>query len=106
MAKDRLADLLDMTRKSPQKALYWYALAMEHRGRGQLAEAQAAFARCREVDAAYVPAYFQYGVTLDEAGARAKAVAMLRQGIQVASQKGDQHAAGEMTGQLEMWGED
>ncbi len=106
MAKDRLADLLDLTRTSPTKALYWYALAMEHRGRAQLVEAQAAFAQCLKVDAGYVPAYFQFGVTLDEAGARARAVEMLKTGVGVARTKGDTHAAGEMASQLELWGEE
>jgi len=103
MPPDRLQGLLDMSKKTPTKAIVWYGLAMEYRSRKQFDDATAAFAQCLAVDPGYVPAYFQGGMTLDEAGKRPLAVAMLTTGIQVARQKGDGHAAGEMETQLELW---
>ncbi|MEW5852328.1 MAG: tetratricopeptide repeat protein [Myxococcota bacterium] len=106
MPVDRLADLIAMSQKTPHKPIVWYGLAMEHRSRGNRDDALAAFKKCLEVDPGYVPAYFQGGMTLDEQGKRDDAVAMLKQGVGVARQKGDKHAASEMQAQLEMWGED
>jgi tetratricopeptide (TPR) repeat protein len=103
MRPDRLADLLAMSNKTPQKPLVWYGLAMEYRGRGRLHEAAEAFARCLEVDPTYVPAYFQCAMTLDEMSDRNRAIEMLRSGIDVARKKADTHALSEMTSQLELW---
>ena len=55
------------------------------------------------MDPAFVPAWFQGGLTLDEAKRRPEAMVMLQAGIQVARKKGDNHAAAEMQGQLELW---
>lgn len=103
MPIDRLQGLLDMSVKTPAKPIVWYGLAMEYRSRKQFDDAMKAFERCISVDPGYVPAYFQGGMTLDEAGKRSDATAMLRKGIEVARQKGDNHAAGEMESQLELW---
>ncbi|MBI5494643.1 MAG: tetratricopeptide repeat protein [Deltaproteobacteria bacterium] len=93
-----------MSEKTPHKPLVWYGLAMEYRARGQREDAARAFERCVEADPTYVPAYFMWGMTLEDAGQRDRAVAMLRRGITVAGTKGDTHAAGEMQGTLETWG--
>ena len=103
MPVDRLPGLIAMSRKTPDRAIVWYGLAMEYRSRKAFDDAMSAFNKTIEVDPAYVPAYFQGGMTLDEAGRRSEAVAMLKRGIEVARKKGDSHAAGEMEGQLELW---
>jgi tetratricopeptide (TPR) repeat protein len=106
MPRDRLQDLLEMSRKTPHKPLVWYGLAMEYRSRGQRAESAAAFERCVAADQTYVPAYFQWGMTLDESHDRPGAIAMLKRGMEAARTKGDSHAASEMGSQLELWGVD
>jgi len=103
MPADRIQDLLAMSQKTPNKAILWYALGMEYRSRKQFDDAMKAFQQCTTVDPGYVPAYFQGGMTLDEAGKRPLAMEMLKTGIGVARQKGDLHAAGEMESQLELW---
>ena len=103
MAADRLAFLEKLTAQSPQKALAWYGLAMEHRSRGTRGESLAAFEKCIAVDTSYVPAYFQCAMMLDECGERDAARARLTEGIRVAERVGDAHAAGEMRSQLELW---
>ena len=102
---DRLQQLLAMRDKTPDKAIIWYGLAMEYRGRRSFPESLAAFARCRELEPGNVPAYFQAGLTLQEAGRTPEATAMLQEGIKVARQRGDHHAAQEMEGVLESWAE-
>lgn len=106
MPVDRLPELIALTRKTPNKPLVWYGLAMEYRSRSLWDEAIQAFTRCLEVDPGYVPALFQAGLTLEEAGKHPEAVAMLRRGVEAAEARSDKHAANEMRDILESWGEE
>ena len=74
-----------------------YCLAMEHLSAGNEIEALESFRTLLKAKPDYVPGYLQLGQLLNRLGDDDDAKMVFRQGIAVAQQKGDQHAAGEMT---------
>jgi tetratricopeptide (TPR) repeat protein len=93
---DRLENFRSFIARAPQDPFPRYGLAMEYRTRGELAEASIQFAELIERFPAYVPTYLMAGGTLVALGRKDDAAAIYRQGIEVASKAGDQHARGEL----------
>lgn len=77
-----------------------YALALEYKNGGLLAEAREQFEILMRDHADYVAAYLHAGNTQVALGDRAAARATYARGIQVATQRGDAHARGELEGAL------
>lgn len=96
----RLDDLKVIAAKS-KKPLAWYGLAMEFRSGGDVDNALVTFARCHEIDARYVPAYFMCAQMLAEQGRSDEARVEVTLGMQVARDVGDGHALGEMQSLLD-----
>jgi Tfp pilus assembly protein PilF len=84
----------------PQDPFPRYALAMEYKNAGQLAEARVEFEVLMRDHADYVATYLHAGNTLAALGDRAAARAAFTRGIEVASRRGDAHARGELEGAL------
>jgi Tfp pilus assembly protein PilF len=74
-----------------------YCLGMEHLSASHEEQALECFVALLKAKPDYVPAYLQLGQLLNRRGDDEEAKIIFRQGIAVAQQKGDQHAAGEMT---------
>jgi Flp pilus assembly protein TadD len=85
----------------PNDLFLRYALAMEHVGAGADAEAVRCLRELLALDPNYVPAYLQAGRALARLGRDDEAREVWRAGVGVARRKGDEHAAGEMSGFLE-----
>ena len=98
----KLEKIQAMLAESPDDLFLRYSLAMELRKTGDVDRAREAFAKVREIDPDYVPAYFQEGQLLAEAEQRDAAEKILQQGINVAQRVGDDHALEEMREFLEM----
>lgn len=96
--REQLEALLE---SEPDDVFLNYALAKELLLEGRVAEALARFDRTIELDADYVPAYFQKGQALADQGELAAARQMLTAGIDAARRTGDTHAINEMAGFLE-----
>lgn len=90
-----------MLQESPDDVFLIYALAMEFSKESDVESALSAFGRVREIDPNYVPAYFQAGQLLAQEVRIEEAQAILKEGIQIARQNGDDHAFGEMSEFLE-----
>jgi Flp pilus assembly protein TadD len=86
----------------PTDPFLWYGLAMEHVSAGDDAQAVAVFRKLVEVAPHYVPGYQQLGQALVRLGQDAQAREAWQQGIEQARRQGNDHAAGEMQGMLEM----
>jgi tetratricopeptide (TPR) repeat protein len=99
--KEQLEELLEL---DPDDSFVRYGLAMEHVSAGQDEEAMRYLRELIRRDPEYVPAYLQAGRALIRLGEDDEARTTLRTGITVATRKGDEHAAGEMTGFLESLG--
>jgi tetratricopeptide (TPR) repeat protein len=93
---DRIATFKTFISRSPQDPFPRYGLAMEHKGRGDLAEAWAVFSELIQQFPDYVPTYLMAGGTLIGLGRKDEAIAVFQKGIEVASRRGDQHARGEL----------
>lgn len=97
---DRIATFKSFIERSPADPFPRYGLAMEHKGRGELAEAWAAFAELLERFPDYVPTYLMAGGTLAALGRRDEAADVYRRGREAAARKGDAHAARELEAAL------
>lgn len=97
----RIDQLEKLLKAEPADVFLNFALAMEYFKAGQHDQALAQYAHVHTIDPNYVPAYFQKGNALANMGRTEDARAVLRQGIAIARQVGDTHAAGEMTDLLD-----
>lgn len=93
---DRIATFKSFISRSPADPFPRYGLAMELRGRGELAEAWSVFAELMEKFPDYVPTYLMAGGTLVALGKKAEAADLYRKGIEVATRSGDPHARREL----------
>lgn len=97
---DRLATFRTFIERSPADPFPRYGLAMEHRTRGELADAWTAFAELLEKFPSYVPTYLMAGGTLVSLDRKQEAADIYRRGIEVATAAGDQHARAELESAL------
>ena len=86
----------------PQDPFPRYALAMEYKNGGQLAEAREQFDLLMRDHVDYVATYLHAGNTCLAMGDHAAARAAFTRGIEVATRRGDAHARGELEGALGM----
>ena len=93
---DRIASFKTFITQRPQDPFPRYGLAMEHKTRGELAEAWAVFSDLLQAFPDYVPTYLMAGTTLVALGNKDKAIEVLQKGIEVATRRGDQHARREL----------
>ncbi|HEU0031838.1 MAG TPA: hypothetical protein VFQ53_14480 [Kofleriaceae bacterium] len=96
LAVDRIATFKSFIARSPTDPFPRYGLAMEHKSRGELVEAWAAFSDLLAQFPDYVPTYLQAGGTLAALGRTSEAADVYRRGIEVAGRRGDTHARGEI----------
>jgi tetratricopeptide (TPR) repeat protein len=97
---DRIATFRSFISKSPSDPFPRYGLAMEHKGRGENAEAWTQFEELLSKFPDYVPTYLMAGGTLVALGRKDEAAAIYQQGIEVATRRGDTHARGELQSAL------
>jgi len=96
----RLAMLEKLTSSAQADSFAFYCLAMEYRKEGRVDEALGTFETLRGRDAGYLAMYLMAGQMLREAARGADAATWLKQGIELATQKGDSKALGELESEL------
>ena len=96
MSADRLATLRQFVADDPADPFNHYALALEHASRGETGTAIARLADALAADARYVAAYHQLGLLFAASGRKADARQAFDEGIRIAGEAGDAHAASEM----------
>lgn len=99
--KTRKQQIEEMLADDPHDPFLRYGLAMEHVSAGQDEEAVRYFEQLLQTTPDYVPGYMQAGRTLARLNRVEDARAVFEAGIAAARQKGDLHAAEEMTGFLD-----
>jgi tetratricopeptide (TPR) repeat protein len=96
----RLAFLEQHCQSPGADSFAFYGLGMEYRKEGRVDDAVATFTKLKDKDPAYVPLYLMAGQTLIDAGRSDEARSWLEAGIEVARQKADSHALGELESAL------
>jgi Tfp pilus assembly protein PilF len=96
MAKSRREQIESMLANEPTDPELHYMLAMEYVSTGDDAGAVGRFEKLIQVVPDYPPAYHMAGRALQRLNRIDEARALLSQGIPIAQQQGDAHAAGEM----------
>lgn len=99
---DRIAALKQVLAGNPNDAFARYGLAMEYSKAGDIGAALAEFTTILHSNPDYVPAYQMAGQTLMTAGRIDEARKMFEDGIACARRIGNQHAASEMQGMLDL----
>jgi Tfp pilus assembly protein PilF len=99
---DRIAALKELLAENPTNAFARYGLAMEYSKAGDAAGALAEYKTILQHHPDYVPAYQMAGQTLMNAGRNSEARKMFEDGIAAARRSGNQHAASEMQGMLDV----
>lgn len=96
-ANQRIAMLEAMIADDPNDPELRYGLAMEYVGLGDDGGAIGAFSTLLAVAPKYAPGYHQLARTLQRLNRIEEARTTLKQGIPIAQDQGNHHAAGEMT---------
>jgi tetratricopeptide (TPR) repeat protein len=99
---DRIAALKELLAANPTDAFARYGLAMEYSKSGDIAGALAEYNAILQHNPDYVPAYQMAGQMLMDAGRISEARKMFQDGIATARRAGNQHAASEMQGMLDV----
>ncbi len=99
---DRISMLKEVLAQNPTDAFARYGLAMEMAKSGNVEEALAEYKTILQHNPDYVPAYQMAGQMLMEAGRSDEARKFFESGIATARRSGNQHAASEMQGMLDM----
>ena len=101
---DRVAMLKQFLAENPADSFARYGLAMEYSKGGDIEAALAEFKNILAQNPDYVPAYQMAAQMLNEAGRDDEARKWATDGIAVARRTGNQHAASEMQGLLDLIG--
>jgi tetratricopeptide (TPR) repeat protein len=98
---ERLAQLTKLYEVDPSDPFVTYGIAMEHAKLGRPDQVIHWLDKTLELDRNYCYAYYQKAKALSETGDEPAAVAVLKEGIDVAVKTGEQKAASEMNDLLE-----
>ncbi|MDX1665655.1 MAG: tetratricopeptide repeat protein [Saprospiraceae bacterium] len=96
MSTDRLAQLKDMLKESPQDSFLLFAIAKEYEGRGDPEKAREYYTTLLEKDPAYLGTYYHLGKLYERQGDPERALELYDQGMERSRRAGDQHNLSEL----------
>ena len=96
----RLAFLEQAVRSGSADSFAYYALGMEYRKASRVDESLAIFVELRQRDVGYLPMYLMVGQMLTEAERKTEAREWLEAGIELAKERSDAKALGELESAL------
>jgi len=97
---DRITTFKTFIARTPGDPFPRYGLAMEYKGRGELAQAWTVFSELLEQFSGYVATYLMAGNTLAALNRHSEAADVYRRGVDVAAKANDSHARGELESAL------
>ncbi|MEJ8819158.1 tetratricopeptide repeat protein [Lacibacter sp. H407] len=98
---ERIEQLRKFLRDSPNDSFLKHALALEHVKLGDDETAKQLFEELLEAEPGYVGSYYHLGKLFERIGDNDKAIEWYQKGMEVAKEKGEQHALGELRGAWE-----
>lgn len=99
---NRIEQLEEFLRESPQDPFLHYALTMEYLKGDDQRKTEAGFVNLITNFPDYVGSYYHYGKFLEKQGATSKAEEIYKKGIEVANKVRNHHAKSELMGALNM----
>ncbi len=96
----RLQQLTQLLESAPNDAFVLFAVAKEHEGLHNDAEALAFYLRLLETDPGYVGLYYHLGKLYEKQQTFDQAIQTYKQGIEISKKAGDRHAMSELNGAL------
>jgi Tfp pilus assembly protein PilF len=93
---NRLAGLLELHVKNPTDSFVMYGIALEYISKKDYPKAEEYCLKLLETDSKYVPVYMQYAQLKEKINQIDEAKRLYLEGIEVANEIGDKHAAKEM----------
>ncbi|WP_257667707.1 tetratricopeptide repeat protein [Parapedobacter tibetensis] len=93
---ERLRQLIDFLKESPDDPFLKYALATEHLKLGHVVDALRYYEELLTNHPAYVGTYYHLGKLYEALNRREEAIAIYEQGMATARSKGDMHALSEL----------
>lgn len=100
MENARIAQLLEFLKSEPDDSFLNYALAIEYVGMSNDADAKQLFLKVKSNDEQYVATYYHLGKLYEREQNLDEAIAIYKEGINIAQAKGDRHALSELKGAL------
>ena len=98
---ERIEQLKKFLQESPNDSFLKHALALEYVKLGDDLTARNLFEELLAAEPDYVGSYYHLGKLFERIGDNDKAIEWYEKGMQVAKEKGEQHAYGELRGALE-----
>lgn len=95
---NRIEELTVFLQESPQDPFLKYALTMEYRKIGDVVKTRAGFEELVRDHADYVGTYYHYAKFLEEQHEKDEALLIYQKGMEIAQQKRNRHAYGELLG--------
>jgi len=100
--ESRLEQLKNFLKESPEDPFLKYALTMEFLKLGNKTEARSGFENLLTKHEDYIGTYYHFAKFLEAEGEKDKAIEIYEKGIQIAQQKRNFHALGELKNALLM----
>lgn len=88
--------IFDMLEKEPNDVFLNYALAMEHLSTSDFRDAETQFKKVLDIDATYLPCFYQLGQVNEKLGNNEMAISYYKQGVQLAKSQNNTKALGEL----------
>lgn len=101
MTAERIQQIRCLLEKAPDDVFLHYSLAMGLASDDRCDEAVLEFRACIELDHQYLPAYVEAGRVLRAAGEPAQAREIFQAGLELATEKGEDHVRSFIAQQLE-----
>ena len=102
MRKDRLQQLTELLKDSPEDPFLLYAIALEHQANHNFEVAVERFEHLLTIHPDYLPVYYQLGGLYVHTGELAKAEETYSRGILLAQEQKDQRTLSELRSALDM----
>jgi tetratricopeptide (TPR) repeat protein len=88
--------IFDMLLKEPNDVFLNYALAMEHLATSDFKEAEMQFKKVLNINASYLPCFYQLGQVNEKLGNNEIAISYYKQGVDLAKSQNNTKALGEL----------
>lgn len=98
---ERIEQLKEFLQTNPTDSFLKHALALEYIKLGDDVTARTIFEELLAHEPGYVGSYYHLGKLFERLGENEKAIEWYEKGMEVAKEKGEQHALGELRGAFE-----